>query len=333
MIADRYHYEQLNPEERKLYSTFYKGLVAYEKEITVPFSKPSSDVVNRVFHAISHDNPNLFYFNQTCLNYSFDWNRICFIPQYFCAEEQIREYNSRIQICVNDILQQLDLASCSEYEKVKRVHDYFAQNITYDYEALHTSKVNRLVAAHSIIGVFAKQRAVCEGIAKAVKLILNAANVACIVVSGNAFHNEQGGHSWNVVKIDGKAYHLDVTWDLTSSKNGFICYDYFNLTEVEIKRDHFDFESPICKSNEANYFHKSKSYFQTIQEAERYLLSEIRRGSTCVYFRIAEEGHPMQLIMNTLQQFALSEIVSKRQKTVISGSFNQQQRTGVLFFS
>lgn len=67
MIADRYHYEQLNPEERKLYSTFYKGLVVYEKEITVPFSKPSSDVVNRVFHAITHDNPNLFYFNQTCL--------------------------------------------------------------------------------------------------------------------------------------------------------------------------------------------------------------------------------------------------------------------------
>lgn len=39
----------------------------------------------------------------------------------------------------------------------------------------------RLVAAHSIIGVFARKRGVCEGIAKATKLLFNAVDMDALL--------------------------------------------------------------------------------------------------------------------------------------------------------
>lgn len=42
----------------------------------------------------------------------------------------------------------------------------------------------RVVLSHNIVGVFAKQKAKCEGIAKAVKVLLNAVDIKCIVAIG-----------------------------------------------------------------------------------------------------------------------------------------------------
>ena len=49
-------------------------------------------------------------------------------------------------------------------------------------------------------------------------------------------------HTWNIVKIGGTYYHLDATFDNTLGKHSFgakeIRYDYFNLDDKNIFRDH-----------------------------------------------------------------------------------------------
>ena len=266
MITDRYYYNHLSGNEKQIYIQLYKGIIGIEKEVFYP-SILSGEEIKNVFFAISKDNPNLYYFNQSHIDIHKSLYGTVLLPQYFCDDKQIETYNKRIEICVNDIVSQLKLLNCSDFEKVKRLHDYFCLNITYDHEALHTSKVNRLVAAHSMIGVFAKQRAVCEGIAKAFKFILNVVDVACIVVDGKASLFQEGGHSWNIVRIDGKPYQIDITWDLANTKNGLVNYDYFCLTDNEIKKDHFDFEdTPKCINNKISYFCRNNVYFNTIKE-------------------------------------------------------------------
>jgi len=222
-----------------------------------------------------------------------------------------------------------EVQRCSDLEKEKRIHDYFVQNVVYDHEALHTSKVDRLVAAHSVIGVFAKQRGVCEGISKAAKLLFNTVDMGCIVVSGNASFETHGGHAWNIVKIDGKPYHIDLTWDMANSKAGQINYDYFNLPDIAIRKDHSDFSGvPACDAWDANHFLMSGLYFRDMRQLEAYLMSGIQAGGSDFYFRIAHEGHGMNQIMGAARDFVLAVAQSKRIRARIISSCNPEQRTG-----
>lgn len=75
---------------------------------------------------------------------------------------------------------------------------------------------------------------------ESVKLI----EMGCIVVPGKSRDDE---HAWNIVKVNGNAYHLDMTWDVANSRPGHICYDYYNLPEREITLDHSEFGGvPAC---------------------------------------------------------------------------------------
>lgn len=83
-----------------------------------------------------------------------------------------------------------------------------------------------------------------RGIAKSVKVLCDALGIWCMVaICGN---NPEKGikyrHTWNIVKIGGQFYHLDVTFDNTLGKHSLagqeLRYDYFNLEDKKIFRDH-----------------------------------------------------------------------------------------------
>lgn len=56
-------------------------------------------------------------------------------------------------------------------------------------------------------------------------------------------------HTWNIVKIGGQYYHLDVTFDNTLGKHSLagqeLRYDYFNLEDKKIFRDHEPLIAPV----------------------------------------------------------------------------------------
>lgn len=69
-----------------------------------------------------------------------------------------------------------------------------------------------MIASHNILGVFAYHKAQCEGIAKELKVLLNAVDVKCIVVTGDSVKSGQSvPHAWNIVNIGEEPYQLDVT--------------------------------------------------------------------------------------------------------------------------
>ena len=146
----------------------------------------------------------------------------------------------------------MNLLECCDYEKELRIHDWICQNIEYDYEGTNKDKVSRVIASHNILGVFAYHKDQCEGIAKAVKVLLNAIDVKCIVVTGTAGKNgNMRPHAWNLVNIDEVSYQLDVTWDMGKSTGDKISYEYFNLSDECIVKNHSaDCKLPECGSRD-----------------------------------------------------------------------------------
>ena len=154
----------------------------------------------------------------------------------------------------------------SEWEKEKYVHDFICENIRYD-------KLKKSYS-HEIIGPLGQGVGVCEGIAKVVKVLLDALGVWCVIaICGN---NPEKGikyrHTWNIVKIGGAYYHLDATFDNTLGKDretSEIRYDYFNLDDSQIFRDHEPLIAPAphCGDHE-HFYYKEKKLSFTKKEAK-----------------------------------------------------------------
>ncbi len=301
MIVDRYYYHQLNNDEKKIYRIFYDGVMAHKDIIPIPVKGlPPEDMRDRLFKAITLDNPLIYYLNQSMVSFAQDeLGNVAIVPQYFFDKDVVKDYNRKIEAVVNGLAAKLKLTEGTDYEKELKIHDWICQNIDYDEKGHNPKNVAKFIVSHNIIGVFAHHKAQCEGIAKAVKVLLNAVDVKCIVATGTAVGNGQNGpHAWNIVKINDKPYQVDVTWDIGSNQGkaankvvgGRVYYDYFNITDAEIIRNHtMEIQLPVCDSTDMNYFKLNKISFKSKAQVIRYIQKGLSRGQDEFYFKL--EGH------------------------------------------
>lgn len=91
------------------------------------------------------------------------------------------------------------------------------------------------------------------------------------------------------MNIDGKSYHLDVTWDIgaRSASTDRISYDYFNLSDFLIGKEHqVEMKLPVCRSMRDNYFQKCKRVFWRKDQVLRYVEKLVKKGEKEIYFRV-----------------------------------------------
>ena len=314
MIVDRYYYQQLNKQEQAIYKAFYNGAMSHQEIIPIPVrGEFSQESFERIFMAMTRDNPLIYFLNQSACSTASDmFGRLAICPQYFFTKEKVKEYNRNIENVVNELAGQLHLPECNDYEKELRVHDWICRNVAYDYKGADKNKVSRVIASHNILGVFAHRKAQCEGIAKAVKVLLNAVDVKCIVVTGDSIKNGQSvPHAWNIVDINREPYQLDVTWDIgvTGQNKQSMVYDYFNLTDELMNQDHkADSSLPICRSKKANYYVQRGCSFQMRHRLMAYIDRLIEKNETIYEFRA--EG---RLNKSAIEKEVTAYIVQKLQ--------------------
>ena len=75
------------------------------------------------------------------------------------------------------------------------------------------------------------------------------------ISDSNLDKNIKYRHAWNVIKSGGMYYHLDATFDNTLSDGDMVRYDYFNLDDKQIFRDHEPviYQVPQCSDGENFY--------------------------------------------------------------------------------
>ena len=109
-------------------------------------------------------------------------------------------------------------------------HNYLASTIEYWYHEDATT----LEASHmqSAYGGLIDHKCVCQGYAEAYKRLLDTEGIFCDVICGK-IKGSQEYHAWNIVRLDGENYHVDVTWD--SKSRGKFDFEYFCLSDNSIK--------------------------------------------------------------------------------------------------
>ncbi len=141
----------------------------------------------------------------------------------------------------------------SVYEKELAVHDYIVKNCEYDPDKLNPLKRKENENSDSPYGVLKRKRAICLGYAKTFQLFMNVLDIPCITIHATATDEE---HGWNMVQIDNKWYHVDVTWDdPVPDKGSKVSHKYFNVTDSFIEKDHnWDKKiTPVADSKKFKY--------------------------------------------------------------------------------
>jgi len=120
----------------------------------------------------------------------------------------------------------LDMDNATEFKKVKAIHDYIIGLASYD----------QTLTRYSAYDLFEDKAAVCLGYAAAAYRMFTDAGIESRIIAGYADFQE---HVWNIVKVEGNWYNIDLTWDdpILPDGGNAVSYDFFLKNEEDFK-DH-----------------------------------------------------------------------------------------------
>lgn len=337
MKNDRYYYIIMNSLERVVYKTIYNGLSAYSLNIVISLDV-TPETVQETYLKVLYDNPHFYYINQTVIKMAGHTGYYILMPEYIYNISEINVINSDIQKIINKVREKAQPFINDRFRLEKYLHDSIAKSVAYDYDSL---KRNDCFNAHSIVGVFLDNKAVCEGISKAFKLLCNQFEMKCIVVLGKANHegdfSKNDYHAWNLVKIGNESYHVDVTWDNMYHEDiQYISYDYFNLTTREIMLDHQVLNGvplPECTDSRLNYFYSTKSFVSTYQELFEFIVNHFSENKI-IFCAVTDRGEfksPEELREKTLSALLHTSHMNKSTRP-FSVIFNDKHNTVNIVF-
>ena len=285
VVCEEFYFGYLPKLQQRLYKVIYQELRKCNQKILVC---APVETVKRVYMAVLDDHPELFFVDTSKVAFSYTAYFCTIMVQYSYSREQIPKMNDEIWKKIEAISQKARQENDIDVMVIKYIHDYIINTVQYDREALNRGIT--ITENQNIVGVFLNYKAVCEGIAKSVEILLNKCKIPCSLVKGRLNVNSRYmDHAWNIVKLDGKWYHLDVTMDSGMSQKNplFLAYDYFNLDEEHIKKDHSAYQLPVkCECQIYNYFHIAKATMKDTAYLERYLKVGLQRNYKRLYFRI-----------------------------------------------
>ncbi len=140
------------------------------------------------------------------------------------TDKEIEEINKKVDEIIKNVVKE----EKDTKKVIQLIHDYIIEHTKYDKDRADFNKVN--YASNTAYGVLFEGYGVCNGYADAMSIFLNRYNIPNYKIAS-------ANHIWNAVNLDGKWYHLDLTWDdpITKDNKDVILHDYFLITSNKLK--------------------------------------------------------------------------------------------------
>lgn len=252
-FAGHTYYDQLSSDDRALYDKLKKladkylnGTASAQRQslsdgstgyYTDTISYKSMDV-NEVFSVATlfcFENPQYYFLNDgiaytpsddTFYSYLFDepgdGTVALGVYSKYAKASARKTYTSQYK---KDIENYLDGAAAYSDDLAKETyfHDRLAGEVSYNNNTTDYNEDS--TESQSASSVFFYKNTVCAGYSKAMSLLLNAEGINNVAVTSSS-------HAWNEVKINGRWYITDVTWDVANP----VSHSFFNISETEMDR-------------------------------------------------------------------------------------------------
>lgn len=207
----------INPELEDL---VYTAMLALESEIDISGYALSPDDLQAFVSQIRFLHPDLFFVDKQ-FNFTKDdqTNTIMVLKPHYLYDET--EHNARMAT-YRHYVQTIAAgapAQGSEFDKVLYLHDYFVREYSYD----------NTYTIRDAYTFFEVKTGVCQAYMLAFIAVAEELGIESVPVTSSRMN-----HAWNLVKVDGNWYHVDVTWDDTAGYPSQTSYAYFLQSDAGI---------------------------------------------------------------------------------------------------
>lgn len=186
---------------------------------------PLSKLMYPALTAITYDKPELSWLTNVTYRYSTSdyYNVTLTLDQHQKVNGSgtvnfgdVSKIKGAVATAQAEIDKTLD-SNPSRYQLVKSIHNHVCGMVNYASNTNPTFYQTAYSAFFTDSGATTGCVTVCAGYAKAFKLICDAYEIPCVLVSGTA---AGGPHMWNYVRMeDNQWYAVDCTWDDTGADN------------------------------------------------------------------------------------------------------------------
>lgn len=199
----------------------FKSELEKEKDTIVMKDLPSKNFAKRLANEFIVGDPDYFYAEKIAYGVQGKNDYVFYVTYIAKGEELVnakKDFNERIQKIADTIDKSL-----SDFEKVSLVRKYLVENLKYDRSS------NPI---HNPYIMLVKGIGVCSGFCQLFKAICSKIGVDSEIV-----WTTYDAHAWNIVKVDGVWYHIDITY----LDEGWSDNDYFLVPDNVIygKGHHF----------------------------------------------------------------------------------------------
>ena len=146
------------------------------------------------------------------------------------SDEEITNIENKIKEFESANIKQ----NMSVKDKIKAFHDYLINNSVYDKDrakSIENGNDSSNNNSHKANGPLIDGIALCSGYSDAMKIYLEKLEVPNYKISN-------ANHIWNLVYVDGKWLHLDLTWDdpVTTDGSNILLHRFFLISTDELNK-------------------------------------------------------------------------------------------------
>ncbi|MDE6591688.1 MAG: hypothetical protein K2K57_01310 [Oscillospiraceae bacterium] len=261
-METRYISLSFDERMRGAYNEVVSTMTNFREKSFIPLTISTSDYA-KVLETVRCEQLG-FFFLENRTQGAFDSSAHTF-EMNFTYKYSVRETNAMLRQTEREAMKIIAMTDegMSDYEKLKIFHDYLVLNVESSTDDPY---------ADSVYGALVEKKALCEGFAKAFSYLCNIAGIDNMIVTGFT----DVDHMWNMVKLGGNWYHIDVGWDkpsqsLAAGYPDMVLYQYFLVSDDIIKNNRTINSMlgapPQANSEEMNYFRHEGMYAESYSKA------------------------------------------------------------------
>lgn len=271
-MVTRYASLDYDDRMKDVYDSVVNTIINFDSNAHMPLTISETDYV-KVLESVRCEQLMLFYLeNRTLGDFDISAHSYTVNFSYKTTVEEANEMLRAAEQAALDIVSQLD-EGMSDYEKLKFFHDYLVLNVESTVEGDFVD---------SVYGALVNKKALCEGYAKAFSYLCNLVGIENMIVTGYTGVD----HMWNMVRLEGSWYHVDIGWDqpaeaLRAEYPDLILYQYF-LTDDAVITNNRSINNYFCippsaEADTMNYFVYEGRYANDYNEALQIIEDSCRR--------------------------------------------------------
>lgn len=202
---------------------------------------------------VHYDVPEAFNASLSSISYITESNKaISLNVTYKLSKSDFDKVLSAIKTIAEGMISDIKGSNLSDAEKVLLVHDRLATWCEYDTSA-SSNDDKGTEYRYSMVGLFLNKKAVCMGYADAFNYLMSMLGIESYCCNSTALK-----HAWNIVVVDGKKYHCDITFDdQTPDTYGRVCHSFVLASTAAITANMHkatDYDSTPTDTTYDNYF-------------------------------------------------------------------------------